>query len=149
MRSSPASSARRVKDLEADQLALPFLVPPEVASNSASQLPAESIAALRSKRPVGEIVGTHDQNDPSRSKPRHKANDERRKPPRTVSVPPDSKLLVSRREAAAIVSLSIRSIDYLLARKQLPFRKIGTRTMIPVSELQRFARMDHPKRIAS
>jgi hypothetical protein len=66
-----------------------------------------------------------------------------------VSVPPKAKLLVSRREAAAIVSLSIRSIDYLLARKQLPFRKIGTRTMIPVSELQRFARMDHPKSIAS
>ena len=48
-----------------------------------------------------------------------------------------------------MVSLSVRSIDYLIANKELPFRKIGTRTMIPVSELQRFVRMDHPKRIAT
>jgi excisionase family DNA binding protein len=64
-------------------------------------------------------------------------------------VPSDSKLLVSREEAAAMVSLSVRSIDYLLASKELPFRKIGTRTMIPVSALQNFARMHHPERIAS
>lgn len=48
-----------------------------------------------------------------------------------------------------MVSLSVRSIDYLLASKQLPFRKIGARTMIPVSELQRFARMNHPDCLAS
>jgi len=36
-----------------------------------------------------------------------------------------------------MVSLSVRSIDYLIANKELQFRKIGTRTMIPVSELQR------------
>jgi excisionase family DNA binding protein len=64
-------------------------------------------------------------------------------------VPPDAKLLVSREEAAEILSLSIRSIDYLLASKELPFRKIGTRTMIPLSALQAFARMHHPERIAS
>jgi hypothetical protein len=66
-----------------------------------------------------------------------------------LSVPADSKLLVSREEAAAMVSLSVRSIDYLLASKELPYRKIGTRTMIPVSGLQSFARIHHPERIAS
>jgi len=71
------------------------------------------------------------------------------KPPATMTVPPGAKLLVSREEAAEIVSLSIRSIDYLLASKELPFRKIGTRTMIPLSALQAFARMHHPERIAS
>ena len=71
------------------------------------------------------------------------------KPPARVTVPLDAKLLVSREEAAEIVSLSIRSIDYLLASKELPFRKIGTRTMIPLSALQVFARMHHPERIAS
>jgi hypothetical protein len=71
------------------------------------------------------------------------------KPPATATVPLDAKLLVSREEAAGIVSLSIRSIDYLLASKELPFRKIGTRTMIPLSALQAFARMHHPERIAS
>lgn len=73
----------------------------------------------------------------------------RRKPPRKASVSPDAKLLVSREEAAEVLSLSIRSIDYLLASKELPFRKIGTRTMIPLSALQSFARMHHPERIAS
>jgi excisionase family DNA binding protein len=72
-----------------------------------------------------------------------------RKPPDKVTVPPDAKLLVSRKEAAVIVSLSLRSIDGLLASKQLPFRKIGNRTLIPLAALQRFARMDHPDRIAS
>jgi len=73
----------------------------------------------------------------------------RKKPPTKVTVPPDAKLLVGREEAAAMVSLSVRSIDYLIANKELQFRKIGTRTMIPVSEPQRFVCMDHPKRIAS
>lgn len=73
----------------------------------------------------------------------------KRKAPRQASVSPDAKLLVSREEAAEVLSLSIRSIDYLLASKELPFRKIGTRTMIPLSALQSFARMHHPERIAS
>jgi hypothetical protein len=72
-----------------------------------------------------------------------------RKPPATLDVPADSKLLVSRKAAAAIVSLSLRKIDGLLASKQLPFRKIGTRTLIPLSALRQFARTDHPQRIAS
>ncbi|MGH9342514.1 MAG: hypothetical protein ACRD19_01945, partial [Terriglobia bacterium] len=73
----------------------------------------------------------------------------KRKPPATVNVSADSKLLVSRKSAAVIVSLSLRKIDGLLASKQLPFRKIGTRTLIPLAALQRFARTDHPERIAS
>lgn len=73
----------------------------------------------------------------------------KRKRPSTVTVPPDAKLLVGREQAAEILSLSIRSIDYLLASKELPFRKVGTRTMIPLSALQSFARMHHPERIAS
>jgi hypothetical protein len=72
----------------------------------------------------------------------------KRKPPIKAIVPPDAKLLVSRKEAAGIVSLSLRSIDGLLASKKLPFRKIGNRTLIPLGALQKFARMDHPERIA-
>jgi len=73
----------------------------------------------------------------------------KRKRPSTATVPADAKLLVGREEAAEILSLSIRSIDYLLASKELPFRKIGARTMIPLSALHAFARMHHPERIAS
>jgi hypothetical protein len=69
--------------------------------------------------------------------------------PATVDVTADSKLLVSRKAAAVIVSLSLRKIDGLLAGKQLPFRKIGTHTLIPLAVLQRYARLDHPECIAS
>jgi excisionase family DNA binding protein len=53
-------------------------------------------------------------------------------------------LLVSKRDAAALLSLCLRSIDNLIARKELPFRRIGKRVLIPYSALVAFARRDHP-----
>jgi hypothetical protein len=47
--------------------------------------------------------------------------------------------LVGRGEAAQILSINVRSVDYLLANRQL----------IPVVELRKFARMNHPEPIAS
>jgi len=61
---------------------------------------------------------------------------------------PEDKLLLSRREAAALLSISQRSLDYLIAENILPVRRIGSRVLIPSDVLQRFARMDHPRRIA-
>jgi excisionase family DNA binding protein len=55
---------------------------------------------------------------------------------------------VGREEAAQTLSISVRSVDYLIANKELTFRRIGGRVLIPVVELQKFARMDHPERIA-
>jgi Helix-turn-helix domain len=57
------------------------------------------------------------------------------------------KLLYSRREAAAALSLSIRSVDYLISSGQLTTRRIGRKILIPVIELRKFARTDHPKMI--
>ena len=37
---------------------------------------------------------------------------------------------------------SVRGIDYLLATRRLPFRKIGGRVLIPVSELRKYAQGD-------
>ena len=73
----------------------------------------------------------------------------RKRPPARITVPSNAKLLVGREEAAQILSISVRSVDYLLSNKRLNFRKIGGRVLIPVAELRRFARMDHPERIAS
>jgi hypothetical protein len=53
------------------------------------------------------------------------------------------RLLYSRKEAARQLSFSIRSLDYLIATKQLATRRLGKRVMIPHSELVRFARADH------
>jgi helix-turn-helix protein len=54
-------------------------------------------------------------------------------------------LLVSKRDAAALLSLCLRSIDNLIAGKQLPCRRIGKRVLIPYTALVAFARRDHPK----
>jgi hypothetical protein len=73
----------------------------------------------------------------------------KRKPLAKVAVPLDAKLLVGRKEAAARLSLSVRSVDYLMANRQLKFKRIGGRVLIAVPKLERFAQIDHPERIAS
>lgn len=60
----------------------------------------------------------------------------------------DDKLLVGRQEAAELLSISQRALDYLVANKHLQVRRIGTRVLIPRSELHRFVRGDHPERLA-
>ncbi len=57
---------------------------------------------------------------------------------------PAKKLLYSRKEAAAMLSISVRMIDYWISRKVLsPIRRIGGRVLIPVQVLHEFARRDH------
>jgi len=60
------------------------------------------------------------------------------------------KILISKRDAALALSLSIRTIENLLARKELVSRRVGRRTLILASSLHAFARRDHaspsPKR---
>lgn len=51
----------------------------------------------------------------------------------------ENKLLYSRKEAAAVLSVSLRTLDYLVATRQLVTRKIGARVLIPSRELQKFA----------
>ena len=53
-------------------------------------------------------------------------------------------LLYSRRDAARALSLSIRSIDYLIGTGRLPTRRIGGKILIPVADVRRFAKTDHP-----
>lgn len=145
--SSP--SRRRLHAIDAGQLPLPFLVGFEPSSALASGEPCDHALVTSHQPRVSEPPAPHDLKPQTPRQSIRKERSRKRKPPVQASVPVDSKLLVSREEAASMVSLSVRSIDYLLASKQLPFRKIGTRTMIPVTELQRFARMNHPVRIAS
>jgi len=62
---------------------------------------------------------------------------------------PRSKILASREEAAQMLSISERALDYLIATRRLPTRRIGGRVLVPVSELRKYARTDHPERIVS
>jgi excisionase family DNA binding protein len=74
-------------------------------------------------------------------------NSAHKKPPARVTVAPDAKLLVSRDEAAQLLSISKRGLDYLIANQRLPTRRIGGRVLIPVADLHRYAHGDHPGRI--
>jgi hypothetical protein len=56
---------------------------------------------------------------------------------------PVQKLLFDRKSAAFALSISIRNLDARLANKELRFRKVGKKVLIPASELVRFARADH------
>ncbi len=51
------------------------------------------------------------------------------------------KLLYSRKEAAWSLSISVRSLDLLVAAKQIDIRKLGKRIMIPIESLTRYASM--------
>lgn len=59
------------------------------------------------------------------------------------------KLLYSRRDTAEALSLSIRSIDYLITTGRLPARRVGGKILIPASAVRRFAREDHPDSLRS
>jgi len=67
------------------------------------------------------------------------------KHPGRATIPSEDKLLVGRIEATAMLSISPRALDYLVANKQLRSRRIGARVLIPRDELKRFSRADHPE----
>ena len=71
-----------------------------------------------------------------------------KKPPARAAVPKVDRLLVGKREAAGLLSISPRALDYLVSTKQLLTRRIGARVLIPMIELQKFSRSDHPQRLA-
>jgi aspartokinase len=60
----------------------------------------------------------------------------KKKTVRSVQIPIEQRLLIDRRNAAQYLSISQRSLDYLLAHGELHTRRIGSRVLIPISELQ-------------
>lgn len=56
---------------------------------------------------------------------------------------PTARLLYPRKEAAYLLGISVRSVDYLIANKKLSFQKIGKRVLIHRKELERFASANH------
>src|SRR5665213_1874451 len=73
-------------------------------------------------------------------------NVEGKKPPQRATVASADKFLVGRDEAAQMLSISKRALDYLIASKRLTTRRIAGRVLLPVSELRQYARFDHPER---
>ena len=62
--------------------------------------------------------------------------------------PSGSRLLYDRKEAARQLSISIRSLDYLIAAKTFQTRRMGRKVMIPHGELVRFASANHYDHLA-
>ncbi len=62
--------------------------------------------------------------------------------------PSGARLLYDRKEAARQLSISIRSLDYLIAAKTFQTRRMGRKVMIPHGELVRFASANHYDHLA-
>lgn len=54
-----------------------------------------------------------------------------------------TKLLYTKSEAAAMLSISLRTIDTLISLKELPVRRIRRRVLISHAALMNFIRHDH------
>lgn len=52
------------------------------------------------------------------------------------------RLLLSKREAAEALGCSVRTIENMIARKQLASRRLGKRRMIPYAALSQLAKHD-------
>lgn len=53
------------------------------------------------------------------------------------------KVLYTKREAAQLLSISVRSLDYLIFSRQMPTRRIGRRVLVHRDAIEQFARRDH------
>ena len=53
-------------------------------------------------------------------------------------------LTLSKVEAARMLGISLRTIDRLIAMKQLPVRRLGRRVLIPRDGLRNLLSADHP-----
>lgn len=60
-----------------------------------------------------------------------------------IMMHPQPKLLYTKREAAQLLSLSIRSIDYLITNREIASRRVGRRVLIHGDAIEQFARRDH------
>jgi len=57
------------------------------------------------------------------------------------------KFLFARKEAAYSIGVSIRSVDYLIAKGDLVTRRVGKKVLVTRESLRLFARGHHPEAI--
>ncbi|MBB5056074.1 hypothetical protein HDF16_000743 [Granulicella aggregans] len=59
------------------------------------------------------------------------------------TIPVPTKLLYDRKSAAFTLSISVRSLDYLIANKRLNTIKMGSKVMVSHGSLVKFSRQHH------
>lgn len=64
-------------------------------------------------------------------------------PTATVLPFPASRMLYDRKEAARQLSISVRTLDYLIAGKQFDTRRIGRKVLITHASLVQYSRGNH------
>jgi len=57
-------------------------------------------------------------------------------------------IALSKQEAAQMLGVSPRTIDRLIALKELQVRRLGRRVLIPKTALESFLHRDHPTQIS-
>jgi excisionase family DNA binding protein len=57
-------------------------------------------------------------------------------------------IALSKHEAARKLGVSLRTIDRLIALKELQVRRLGRRVLIPMAALERFMHTDHPTQMS-
>jgi excisionase family DNA binding protein len=67
--------------------------------------------------------------------------------PAVLNQRPES-VAVSKVEAAQMLGVSVRTVDRLIALKELPVRRLGRRVLIPRNGLHNLLRSDHPTKAA-
>lgn len=61
---------------------------------------------------------------------------------------PVKPILVPKREAAQLLSIGLRSLEYLIRRGELTTRRIGRRVLVSRESLEVYARHDHPHKLS-
>jgi excisionase family DNA binding protein len=61
-----------------------------------------------------------------------------------VTEPKTGTMALSKQDAARMLGISLRTIDRLIALKELPVRRLGRRVLIARASLENFFRNDHP-----
>jgi len=146
----PSSPARHhLRAIDGGQLLLPFQIE---AGALPISLSAERADGTPVPPPRHSSHKTLEEQNPDMQErggtPKRREKDEKRKPPNRASVSPDAKLLVSRKMASEMLSISIRGVDYMIADRRLSTRRIANRVLIPIEEIRKFAQSDHPRRLA-
>ena len=56
----------------------------------------------------------------------------------------NDQILLSKRESARLLGISLRLLDTLIATKEIAVRRVRRRVLVPRRALEEFARRDHP-----
>jgi hypothetical protein len=126
------------------QFVLPFLVDAGDQNERAGEAPRPQTYSASEARATNQLT---QQISPTLDTHGRKKRNASPKPPSASIVAPEAKLLVSRKVAAEMLSISVRGVDYLIAAGRLSTRRIANRVLVPIEEIRRFAQSDHPQRM--